>query len=565
MANSLQPNYTLHIPGLGTSTAQHVSGLRISGMSLEELVVRVMAARARTAHQEVLWLDIERPSMRDVDALAKVFRIRHDIAVSLVRGVDTDIQTHAGASTHRLPTYACRCYPDEVYMRWAEWEPKEQCSCCVDETKLASAACGIDGSSNSYKQRSLGDKEKLMNQGSMLERGKSRLRKAIQRLLHTVWPLCIKGSDLKPLKQGFAALATATATATADPSYKQQEMENSRSSLVAARTLSRISDQSSQIGERFRKQHMTGMHTSWVQVWMGRRVLLTFHQRPSHAVTDVLDELTTVAFDTSGDEKPVLNEEYILQALICRWVRDSGGQCTGWLNQAARRTMSTVTTQAEPVDIQWVRTVASWRRLNLAALRSCQEGLRMLRTLRLLRGQTTTTTAAAITNDRSAHLGDQDGYTGQHNKKPNTRHWREVSFTHIPTMSQISKYNNDANASTAVYNLLYNQQKAVLRWHQEIERRLVVADSLALARQRQWLLVSGKTILEAANIWLLAHLIYAPLDFWMNINNINGTMTPGEGMKNSTLLFYWQLLAFAAWAIVAYYIYTTYVNHLLSS
>ncbi|KAJ2213250.1 hypothetical protein EV179_004037 [Coemansia sp. RSA 487] len=125
-------------------------------------------------------------------------------------------------------------------------------------------------------------------------------------------------------------------------------------------------------------------------------------------------------------------------------------------------------------------------------------------------------------------------------------------------MSQISKYNNDANASTAVYNLLYNQQKAVLRWHQEIERRLVVADSLALARQRQWLLVSGKTILEAANIWLLAHLIYAPLDFWMNINNINGTMTPGEGMKNSTLLFYWQLLAFAAWAIVAYYIYTTY-------
>ncbi|KAJ2400918.1 hypothetical protein GGI23_001733 [Coemansia sp. RSA 2559] len=539
MASSLQTTYTLHIPGLGASIAQHASELHINGMGLEELVVRVTTGSGKTAHRKMLWLDIEQPTMRDVNALAKVFGIRRDIAADLLRGVAADVQTHSSLGTHRMPTYACRCYPGEVYVRWAEWEPdEEQLSLRqgnFDEAKLATGTAF--GTSGGATPRKIGE---VVN-GSM----GSHLREAFQKLVHAAWP--------PQHSETSGGSATACDTQLAD--CKQQKKENSRGSLVAVRTLPCASDRHSHLGDRFRKRSTTGARTTWIQSWMGQRVLLTFHQNPSHVVADVMDELAATASGAAGKKSPALAEESILQALICRWVRDSGGQCTGWLDQIVQRIMDISSTRAKLASFQWVRAVASCRRLNLIALRNCHEGLRVLRTLRLLRG-------LATANAHAARLEGPSASSAPRNKHAGARHWHGASFAHILSVSQISRYTGEMDTSTAVYDMLYSQQKAVFRRHKEIERRLAMSDSLAAARQRGWLLLSEKKILHRMNIWLLAHFIYEPIQLWRDLNNINETATPGKLMQNSTLLFYWQLPVFAAWAIVAYFVYTAHVKRL---
>ncbi|KAJ1904117.1 hypothetical protein LPJ81_002681, partial [Coemansia sp. IMI 209127] len=270
MASSSQTAYTLHIPGLGTSIAQHASELRINGMGLEELVVRATTGSSGTGHREVLWLDIEQPTMRDVNALAKVFGIRRDIAVDLLRGVAADAQTHSSLGTYRMPTYVCRCYPGEVYVRWAEWEPdEEQLSLRqgnFDEAKLATGtAFGTSGGATPWK------KSEVVNgyEGS-------HLHEAFQKLVRAVWPP----------QRSETSDGSATACDAQSANCKQQKKENSRSSPVAVRTPSCASDKRGYPGDRFRKRNTTGARTAWIQSWMGQQVLLTFHQNPSRVVAD---------------------------------------------------------------------------------------------------------------------------------------------------------------------------------------------------------------------------------------------------------------------------------------
>ncbi|KAJ1852456.1 hypothetical protein GGH12_002120 [Coemansia sp. RSA 1822] len=71
-----QNKYTLNVPGRGTCTSGNIGSLKVGGHSLEQL----LESSTSGTYEQTVWLDIESPTLYDVESIAKVFNINHNIA-----------------------------------------------------------------------------------------------------------------------------------------------------------------------------------------------------------------------------------------------------------------------------------------------------------------------------------------------------------------------------------------------------------------------------------------------------------------------------------------------------
>ncbi|KAJ2357216.1 hypothetical protein GGF43_001603 [Coemansia sp. RSA 2618] len=108
------------------------------------------------------------------------------------------------------------------------------------------------------------------------------------------------------------------------------------------------------------------------------------------------------------------------------------------------------------------------------------------------------------------------------------------------------------------YKIMLAEQSRTTRAFAHVERQLGQLSGVLFARLRQRLLLTGNLILDAMNVCLVVHFVFAPVQLWTNLDNLNHITTPGVLLKDDMRMFYWQFLVFAVWTLGVYIAYRVY-------
>ncbi|KAJ1959913.1 hypothetical protein GGI12_004091 [Dipsacomyces acuminosporus] len=225
-----------------------------------------------------------------------------------------------------------------------------------------------------------------------------------------------------------------------------------------------------------------------------------------------------------------VDAEAVVQGLMAYWIHETQ-KCIGLLGRYANRLASDTVqpvVQRSREASQWMPVVARCRKVALALLRQCQVNESVL--LQLAQTQCPEDTASTPGK--------------QHQKL-----WRSFSSSRKFSMSDVILHRRLCGGH--VYRLLQQQQERHIGGYKLIERRFSIFDSALMARQRQRLLITEKSILRLMAWGLAIGLIVDCIELWKHLDNMNHITTPGRLYESDPMRFHWTVLVFALWTIIA--------------
>ncbi|KAJ2840577.1 hypothetical protein FBU31_000302 [Coemansia sp. 'formosensis'] len=254
--------------------------------------------------------------------------------------------------------------------------------------------------------------------------------------------------------------------------------------------------------------------TQVIQMWVSGPIVLTI--RPRSSYTWAIDR---VLRDVSLLHAAHVTSDSIIQLILNSSIHATSGclsQLTQICNQATYE-LSQPAVSSIHEAVHWIPMLARCRKISLHLLRHSQANQSALRDI--------------LT---SKHTPVSTRVCGQ-----------------PMSLDQIVQY--DSEHRSVVYGILEVQQRSIYLDYRRVERRLSIINSSLLARQQQRLLLSEVSILRAINWGLGMELIVTPIEFWHHADNMN-LLTPGRLLRNNPTLFYWYLLAFGIWGLLATYL-----------
>ncbi|KAI8319409.1 hypothetical protein GQ54DRAFT_299354 [Martensiomyces pterosporus] len=554
--------YTLCVPGVGKCSSDAITGLLINNKDLNLLVADALA---RNHGHSCVWLDIQAPSISDISALTHIFKIDKTTSHELWKLAANSSHKGSMRPPGKQPSPAGRNIPNHgLYLSWAEADiNKESINLYCAKGKAVTA---VEQPERSEQQKTPGsdslssvegyvpvppwfkpNASQAINRYSLLKMASNKgeplldfdmrevpLEHATQQRAQYLLQILNRP---RPELRGIAALRAALKRKKGKGHEPWQGIlakalakKEPRSPPKPAPDIPPILD------ETWHAEAVKGpIGHSIVQVWACGPIVLTFHQQHSEAIEHVMDEVMALS-------NPVLDvgAEAIVQGLVSYWTLATQS-CLGILRRYADRLaldLSEPTMQYSTEAQQWVPIIARCRKVALALLRRCRVNETVLSQL----CQTATRTEGT-----------------EHSSK-RQKQWRTLSRTRGFSMADvIGQYKLHRQG---VYELQKTQQAGFASSYRLIERRLSILDASLLARQRQRLLFAEKAILRLMTWGMAVELIVTPIEFWHHADNMNGITTPGRLYKEDPARFYWSLLVFSLWAVVATIGYRVYFHHI---
>ncbi|KAJ1864454.1 hypothetical protein LPJ73_000278 [Coemansia sp. RSA 2703] len=294
-------------------------------------------------------------------------------------------------------------------------------------------------------------------------------------------------------------------------------------------------EESRRIAEKLGREARDLIGYQLVHVWTRGPVLLTLHQNDSKIIGQVMREAS------EHRSSPMT----MIARLVESWIHTTHDSMDV-IEKYGDRLDHDLTTPVQKVSLEaasWSPVIARCRKAALALLRRCQIN-----------------EMVQIQLCSAAQMILQTQYPFEELTKETGAAKALLPFGRQTEIRDISGY-----GVSHLLDVFHQQRLATGEMrdqYKKTERRLSRLHTILLDRQRWRLLSTQREIHRYFRILVTVAIVFLPIELWYNLDNLNGITTPG-GLQEDTNEdgdFWYTVMAFVIWAVLANLIYAIYTK-----